>query len=417
MSNSRCIVIMFTIVILIFFKLTFVLLHDGENDICPYSDERNKYTEGSNRWQQYFDRIAKASKEFELSADCWSESDDPCSACHDQVRADDLAPFSGGITRSMVEHAEAVSRVTKYQIINGKLYRSEDCMFPFRCTGIEHFLLKLLIDHEIPDSEFVVNTRDWPQLHRAVTRDPVPVFSFSKTAQYLDIMYPVWAFWCGGPAISLYPRGLGRWDEHRESLGQAAEAWPWEEKLDLAMFRGSRTSGERDPLVMLSRRCPSIVDAQYTKNQAWKSSKDTLGMEPAQEISLESHCQYKYLFNYRGVAASFRFKHLFLCRSLVFHVGDEWLEFFYPAMRPWIHYIPVPKDADMEELYNLIEFAKEHPDISKKIADSGATFIKENLTMRDVECYWRDLLRQYTELLTYKVVRDPKLKLVKSSPS
>lgn len=417
MSRSHRIVIMFTIVILIFFKLSFVLLHDSDNDNCPYNDERNKYTEGSNRWQHYFDSITKANKEFELSADCWSESCDPCSACHDRVRAEDLAPFSGGITRSMVEQAEAVSRVTKYQIINGKLYRSEDCMFPFRCTGIEHFLLKLLNENKIPDTEFVVNTRDWPQLHRAVTRDPVPVFSFSKTAQYLDIMYPVWAFWCGGPAISLYPRGLGRWDEHRESLGQAAEAWPWEEKLDLAMFRGSRTSAERDPLVILSRQCPSIVDAQYTKNQAWKSSKDTLGMEPAQEISLESHCQYKYLFNYRGVAASFRFKHLFLCRSLVFHVGDEWLEFFYPAMRPWIHYIPVPKDADMEELYNLIEFAKEHPDISKKIADSGATFIKENLTMRDVECYWRDLLRQYTELLTYKVVRDPKLKLVKSSPS
>lgn len=417
MFSSHLIVIMFTIVILIFFKLSFVLLLDSDNDNCPYNDERNKYTEGSNRWQHYFDSISKANKEFELSADCWSETDDPCSACHDRVRAEDLAPFSGGITRSMVEQAEAVSRVTKYQIINGKLYRSEDCMFPFRCTGIEHFLLKLLIDHKIPDTEFVVNTRDWPQLPRAVTRDPVPVFSFSKTAQYLDIMYPVWAFWCGGPAISLYPRGLGRWDEHRESLGQAAEAWPWEEKLDLAMFRGSRTSAERDPLVILSRQCPSIVDAQYTKNQAWKSSKDTLGMEPAQEISLESHCQYKYLFNYRGVAASFRFKHLFLCRSLVFHVGDEWLEFFYPAMRPWIHYIPVPKDADMEELYNLIEFAKEHPDISKKIADSGATFIKENLTMRDVECYWRDLLRQYTELLTYRVVRDPKLKLVKSSPS
>ena len=56
------------------------------------------------------------------------------------------------------------------------------------------------------------------------------------------------------------------------------------------------------------------MDAQYTKNQAWKSSKDTLGMEPAEEMSLESHCQYKFLFNYRGVAASFRFKHLFLCR-------------------------------------------------------------------------------------------------------
>ena len=45
--------------------------------------------------------------------------------------------------------------------------------------------------------------------------------------------------------------------------------------------------------------------------------------------------RYKYLFNYRGVAASFRFKHLFLCRSLVFHVGEEWDEFFYAYLIPW----------------------------------------------------------------------------------
>ena len=32
-----------------------------------------------------------------------------------------------------------------------------------------------------------------------------------------------------------------------------------------------RTSAERDPLVLLSREDPSLVDAQYTKNQAWKS--------------------------------------------------------------------------------------------------------------------------------------------------
>ena len=52
----------------------------------------------------------------------------------------------------------------------------------------------------------------------------------------------------------------------------------------------------------------------------------------------------RYLFNFRGVAASFRFKHLFLCDSVVFHVGDKWLEFFYPALKPWVHYIPVETD-------------------------------------------------------------------------
>ena len=112
---------MYTIVILLFFKLSLVLLHDSDNDNCPYSDARNKYTEGSNRWQQYFDSVEKAEKEFRLGVD--NKRTGPSSSCHDNVRENDLAPFSRGITKSMMEKAESVSRVTKYQIINGKLYR------------------------------------------------------------------------------------------------------------------------------------------------------------------------------------------------------------------------------------------------------------------------------------------------------
>lgn len=71
---------------------------------------------------------------------------------------------------------------------------------------------------------------------------------------------------------------------------------------------------------------------------------------PASEVPLEDHCQYKYLFNYRGVAASFRFKHLFLCGSLVFHSDDKWIEFFYLKMKPWVHYIPIKIGASKNEI-------------------------------------------------------------------
>jgi|EP01047_Picozoa_sp_COSAG01_P076883 hypothetical protein len=59
-----------------------------------------------------------------------------------------------------------------------------------------------------------------------------------------------------------------------------------------------------------------------------------------------NHCgaRYKYLFNFKGMAASFRYKHLFLCNSLVFHVGktgNDFIEFFYEALVPWVHYIPI----------------------------------------------------------------------------
>ena len=46
-----------------------------------------------------------------------------------------------------------------------------------RNTGVEHFLVK--IADKLPDTEFVLNTRDWPQ---TTTWQPkkLPIFSFSK---------------------------------------------------------------------------------------------------------------------------------------------------------------------------------------------------------------------------------------------
>ncbi|CAD7092462.1 unnamed protein product [Hermetia illucens] len=295
---------------------------------------------------------------------------------------------------------------TKYQVIDKKLYRQKDCMFPARCSGVEHFIKPFL--EKLPNMEMIINCRDWPQLVKNYGLHG-PVFSFSRTQDYLDIMYPTWGFWEGGPAIKLYPTGLGRWDKHRQSLREASKKWPWDEKISKAFFRGSRTSDERDPLVLLSREEPDLVDAQYTKNQAWKSPKDTLNAEPAAEVPLEDHCQYKYLFNFRGVAASFRFKHLFLCNSLVFHVGNEWKEFFYDSLKPWVHYVPLKSYPTIKELRQVLEFFKEHDELAREIAERGYKFIQKQLKMKDVECYWERLLLEYSKLVRYDVVLDKEL--------
>ena len=236
---------------------------------------------------------------------------------------------------------------------------------------------------------------------RHYNKHPVPLLSFSKTSEYWDIFYPAWTFWAGGPAISKHPTGLGRWDLMRKNLLLSSQKWPWKDKFPTVFFRGSRTSSERDNLVKLSRKKPDLVNAAYTKNQAWKSNADTLGLDPFPEVSLEDHCQYKYLVNFRGVAASFRFKHLFLCHSLVLHVGQDWLEFFYPALKPWIHYVPVQSDASQEDLNDLIEFLIDHEDISEKIADQGFNFVKKWLNMKDVENYWLTLIDEYVKKLDF----------------
>jgi protein glucosyltransferase len=255
----------------------------GKNDPeeCGISSESTSF-HWSAEWSQYDQLIEDAAKRH---IEC-GHYQNGCSKCYDENIKKDLLPFQSGISREGLEKAANISRITKYQIIDGELFRSESCMFPFRCSGIEHFLLELI--EELPNTEFYLNTRDWPMAGRYFG-DPVPVFSFSKTSEFWDIMFPAWTFWEGGPALGIYPVGLGRWDEHISRLTAAAANHPWPTKLSKGFFRGSRTSAERDPLILLSRENNELVDAKYTKNQAWKSSKDTLGELPAEEVKLEDH--------------------------------------------------------------------------------------------------------------------------------
>ena len=153
----------------------------------------------------------------------------------------------------MLDKARSItSRPVTYINLKGKLYRSdEDCLFPSRCDGVEHFLLKII--SKLPDFEIVVNNYDWPFVKKHFHPEPIPLLSFSKTKDYSDIFYPAWTFWSGGPAISKYPTGLGRWDLMRKTLLLEFKKWPWVKKEGKAFFRGSRTSSERDNIVLLSR--------------------------------------------------------------------------------------------------------------------------------------------------------------------
>ncbi|XP_037712707.1 O-glucosyltransferase rumi isoform X2 [Drosophila subpulchrella] len=305
----------------------------------------------------------------------------------------DLEPYVGkGISPEMMAQSKRLG--TFYQVIRGRIYRQENCSNPKRCADVDDLLLDIAGD--LPDLELVLNVRDWPQVH-FLSGLSGPVFSYSTTDSHLDIMYPAWSFWTTtGPILQHYPHGLGRWDWMRQLLAARAAKIPWDAKQAKVFFRGSRSSPERDNLVRLSRRCPNLVDAQYTAGHP-------IDADPAEEVFLVEHCQYKYLFNFRGVAASFRLRHILLCRSLVLHVGDQWQEFFYSQLKPWVHYVPVASDADVEQLAELVLYLREHDDLAEEIAERGHQFVWLHLRMEDVQCYWSKLLREYAKLLTYKV--------------
>jgi hypothetical protein len=61
---------------------------------------------------------------------------------------------------------EKVKNVVTYQIIQGRIYRSKEALFPMRCQGIEYFLK--IIAKDMRDTEFVVNFHDWPHMNKYV---------------------------------------------------------------------------------------------------------------------------------------------------------------------------------------------------------------------------------------------------------
>ena len=337
---------------------------------------------------------------------------------------------TGSITEADFEKGKKVPKITHYKIRKGKLYRTKNCYFPARCEGIEYFILKLLSKDMIitsndnfeilPDMDFLINVRDFPASVK--WRDPLPILSFSKANNEAhDILYPAWTFWAGGPAISTHPNGLGRWDEMKKDLLKTQEnkKFPWSRKINKVFFRGSRTSNERDPLILLSRSRPDIINASYTKNQAFKSiEKSTLGDNPAKTVHLKDHCQYKFLFNFKGVAASFRHKHLFMCKSLVFHVrpknvDDDTIEFYYGLMKPWVHYVPIYNEdfqlsngqlsQDTRKLRATIDYFYRNDEIAAAIADEGFEYINEKLSFENILCYWRKLLLEMSEISKFEL--------------
>lgn len=105
-----------------------------------------------------------------------------------------MKPWSTtGITHDLLKEAlKANARLSHYQIIDHKLYRNEDSMFPSRNSGVEHFLLKII--NQLPDTEFVLNTADWPQTS-AWQPKKLPIFSFSKVVSlYLSQIFKFFYF-------------------------------------------------------------------------------------------------------------------------------------------------------------------------------------------------------------------------------
>lgn len=124
--------------------------------------------------------------------------------------------------------------------------------------------------HDVPDVEFFVNKRDFPQLRKDLTSPyafmyppadrphalpaadvhPVfaPVMSFYGSAAFADVLIPTAEDWEVATGDVFPPYGL---ESRTRGALRAAAGVPWAERKPVMLFRGGATGGGVDPLTNL----------------------------------------------------------------------------------------------------------------------------------------------------------------------
>lgn len=190
-------------------------------------------------------------------------------------------------------------------------------------------------------------------------------------------------------------------------------AFPWEKKEDLLFWRGSATDGEyrrgswrrspRAKLTLLSVAKPGLIDAGLTSLPQVMGDdvmddilKATGGLKKI--LSIHDHMRYKYLMDIDGNSNGWdRCFWGLLSNSALFKQVTDFNQWYYRALKPWVHYIPVA--ADLSDLEERLAWAKNHDDKARAIAEDGRKVAQEVFTREAVFEYMRRLLTAYNERL------------------
>ncbi|XP_068428191.1 protein O-glucosyltransferase 2 isoform X3 [Clinocottus analis] len=261
---------------------------------------------------------------------------------------------------------------------------------------MDAILLSLSRKVRLPDIEFFVNLGDWPLEKRKHTERMHPIFSWCGSNNTRDIVMPTYDL------TESVLETMGRVSLDMMSV-QANTGPSWPEKNATAFWRGRDSRQERLELVKLSRAHPDAIDAAFTNFFFFKHDEDLYG-PLVKHVSFFDFFKYKYQINIDGTVAAYRLPYLLAGDSVVLKQDSGYYEHFYNELQPWEHYIPVR--ADLGDLLEKIQWARDHDKEAKKIAQAGQQFARNHLMGNGIFCYYYKLYQEYAKLQ----VTEPKVR-------
>ena len=266
----------------------------------------------------------------------------------------------------------------------------------------------------LPDVEFLANLWDHPKVPQ---QNVEAVFAMYVDDAHNDIPVPSAHAW--DVERHAYPQ------PHTELKGGGGNCPPFAQRKARLFFRGGGCTGpteayrawswrfyNRKRIARLSHAHPDLLDAGILD---WCGSRKVSKLEfpwdkqMVDEMRREAPtvgrvpwakaCHYRYVLNLDGNAAASRLASLFHSGSAVFLPDSPFYEWFYPLLRPWVHYVPVGRQLD--DVLDRVRWANAHPDEVAAIARRGAAFAKQHLHTHTVACYWWQLLTEWAAMQSF----------------
>jgi hypothetical protein len=260
-------------------------------------------------------------------------------------------------------------------------------------------------------AEMQINLREQATLHalhRAIltSPEPLPNIEFSFISDDISSPGAIWAYArnTSDSRLWLMP-DFGYWSWPEPKIGAYLEVQmkakamdsktPWAEKKNKLIWRGASLELlVREQLVNVSRG----HDWADVKIFSWEE--EALKSESKEILTMDQHCQYKYVAHTEGISYSARLQNLQNCNSVIVAHKLNWTQHHHHFMissGPEQNFVEVA--ADFSNLPETMERLMENDAKSERIAANNIkTFREHYLTPAAETCYWRKLIRGYAKV-------------------
>jgi hypothetical protein len=267
-------------------------------------------------------------------------------------------------------------------------------------------------ERDVPDIEFFINRRDYPQMKMDDTEpynhiwgtkhQPLvshqyakyaPILSGSSTKMHADIPFPTYEDWARATYQKtglVFPNACREYPDVKPT--------PWTEKIEKAVFRGATTgsgvtsdTNQRLKALEMGVKHKGLLDVGITK---WNLRPRKLEGSPyfqtiersnynrANRLNLQEQSRYKYILTLEGHVAAYRLSYELLSGSVVLLAESQWQMWYYPFLKPYEHYVPVKED--LGDLLSQIEWCKANDAKCQQIAKNARAFYDKYLGTRGI---------------------------------